>query len=110
MTITGDEVVLSGIDPARVKRGSYFVLSRDWKYVAAVEVTSVTDSTAKARILTRFRSSTIQEGDLAVRVDTFADLWGVLPDSIRKEILSARVLGEARAKLRLLRAMQGGVR
>ncbi|HZL71107.1 MAG TPA: hypothetical protein VFC86_01505 [Planctomycetota bacterium] len=110
MTITGDEVVLSGIDPARVKRGSYFVLSRDWKYVAAVEVTSVTDSTAKARILTRFRSSTIQEGDLAVRVDTFADLWSVLPDSIRKEVLSARVLSEARAKLRLLRLMKGGAR
>jgi len=110
MTITGDEVAISGVDPARVKRGTCFVLSRDWKYVAAVEVTSVTDSTAKARILTRFRSSTIQEGDLGERVDTLAELWSVLPDSIRKEILSARVLAEARAKLRLLRLMKGGAR
>ncbi|HEU4338508.1 MAG TPA: hypothetical protein VFS19_00445 [Planctomycetota bacterium] len=107
-TITGDEVAIEGIDPASVKKGAVLVLSRDWKYVSAVEVVDVIGATAKTRVLPRLRAQPIETGDLAVPVTSTRELWRVLPDSIRKDILSDRSLREAHLKLFFLRAKGGG--
>jgi hypothetical protein len=103
VTITGDEVGLAGLVPSTVKVGDVYVLARDWQYVAAVQVITVADSGVKARILPRLRALSVQEGDAAVRIDSRASLWSVLPEKIRQEIVSERALAEARAKLGWLR-------
>jgi hypothetical protein len=105
-SVSGEEVFLSGADPASIV-DSIIVLSRDGRYVATVQVKELFQTTAKARIVRRLRAAPINVGDLACRVNPGEDLWSLLPDAIRKNVVSETDLAAARLKLRQLR---GGAR
>jgi hypothetical protein len=103
-----DEVILSGMDQKRARVGGLIVVMRKESYVATVQALEVQHHTVRARILPRLRAGTVSTGDQAFPVDSSADLWKLLPESIRREIISERDLAAARLKLRLLRGATGG--